>query len=254
VLQQVPHDTSAFTEGLVIIPQSSYSNSDSSNNVLVYEGTGLYGHSQLRSVDLTTGQVLQSITLNDSYFGEGIAYYEDSTGNGRIVQLTWKEQTAFIYDSSTLKAIDSFTYSTTNSNQGWGITVRNGTKFVVSDGSAYLHTWDMTTFQQQRRVQVTLRTSSTSASESATPIRRLNELEWDPYTDTILSNVWLTDVIVRIDPDTGLVLTQYDMKTLFPNRPSGTDVMNGIALVPNTKDEFWITGKKWPFMFRVRLL
>ena len=191
--------------------------------------------------------------LSSQYFGEGIAYYEDASGNGRILQLTWKKRTALVYDSDTFEVLSTFQF-TTKANEGWGVTLRqdsNGVEqFVVSDGSDSLHMWDKTTFQETSRVQVFTRESETATGIS---IRRLNELEWDPSTDTILSNVWLSDTVVRIDPESGLVTVKYDMSTLYQNRPSGTNVLNGIARVPTTNDEFWITGKHWPVMFRVRL-
>ena len=243
VLQRVPHDATAFTQGLVVTDDGR-----------CYEGTGLYGKSEVRAVDLTTGAVLHQTQLAPQYFGEGIAhYYEnaDKKNSGRIVQLTWREATAFVYDSESLSRLSSFSYQTTNSNQGWGITVRGDSQFVVSDGSEYLHFWDVAeTWAPTGRVAVVRRGETSRQS-----VRRLNELEWDPFTDTVLANVWQTDVIVRIDPESGVVLTEYDLRSLFPynQRPAGTNVLNGIAVVPGVKDEFWITGKLWPYMFRVRL-
>jgi glutamine cyclotransferase len=243
LLETVPHDASAFTQGLVVIAQG--------DNITLYEGTGLYGRSQLRIVDLPTGQVLQRYSLPSNYFGEGIAYYTTSEGDGRIVQLTWKERTAFIYDSETLELLSEFQFST-KKNEGWGITHRrNASSFVVSDGSSSLHMWDETTFSETSRVRVISKWFGLSM-----PMHNLNELEWDPFTDTILANVWRKNYLLRIDPDTGVVTNQYNLKSLFPpnERPGGADVMNGIALVPNTADEVWVTGKLWPYMFRIRLI
>jgi glutamine cyclotransferase len=215
-------------------------------------GTGLYGKSQLRIVDLPTGQVLQQYQLPSNYFGEGIAYYTTSEGDGRIVQLTWKSRTAFIYDSETLELLSDFQFST-KENEGWGITHRrNASSFVVSDGSSYLHMWDETTFSETKRVRVISKRFGLSI-----PMSRLNELEWDPSTDTILANVWYKNYLLRINPDTGLVTHRYDLRSLFPPRERERprdDVMNGIALVPNAADEVWVTGKLWPYMFRIRLI
>jgi glutamine cyclotransferase len=189
--------------------------------------------------------------LPSKYFGEGTAYYTTSEGDGRIVQLTWKEQTAFIYDSKTFKLLTDFQFST-KTNEGWGITHRRkASSFVVSDGSGYLHMWDERNFSETTRVRVTLNRFGFSI-----PMSWLNELEWDPSTDTILANVWYFNYLLRIDPDTGFVTNLYNLRSLFPpnERPEGADVMNGVALVPNAADEVWVTGKFWPYMFRIRLI
>ncbi|GAX26566.1 hypothetical protein FisN_21Lh034 [Fistulifera solaris] len=246
LLETVPHDPDAFTQGLVIVARDN-------NQHELYEGTGLYGESDVRRIDIMTGNVLLQTKLSDSYFGEGITYYETESGEARIVQLTWQEGVAFVYDSQTLQPISNITFSTTR-NEGWGITGRekDGNKmFVVSDGSSYLHFWNQSDFVEFRRVQVT---SRESLEDDPNAVNNLNELEWDPTTDTILANVWYSDTIQRIDPDTGLVTVDYDLSTLYPNRDVTSDVLNGIALVPDTSDEYWVTGKLWPNMFRIRLI
>ncbi len=246
LLETVPHDPDAFTQGLVFVPRDN-------NQHELYEGTGLYGESDVRRVDLLTGNVLVQTELSDSYFGEGITYYETESGEGRIVQLTWQEGTVFVYDSQTLQPLANRTFSTTR-NEGWGITGRekDGNKmFVVSDGSSYLHFWNQLDFVEFRRVQVT---SRENLEDDPNAVNNLNELEWDPTTDTILANVWYSDTIQRIDPDTGLVTVEYDLSTLYSDRDVTSDVFNGIALVPGTSDEYWVTGKLWPNMFRIRLI
>lgn len=244
-METVPHDSTAFTQGLVVVSRGN-------NEFDLFEGTGQYGQSDVRQVDLPTGNILLKTELPNIYFGEGITYYETPSGEGRLVQLTWQEEIAFIYDSETLEQISNFTFSTTL-NEGWGITLRqmDGEEmFVVSDGSSYLHFWNQSTYAEFRRVQVTSRTDPESTS---TPVRYLNELEWDPTTDTILSNVWYSDMIQRIDPATGFVIARYDLSSLYPDRPSISATLNGIALVPGTRDQIWVTGKLWPNMFRIRL-
>jgi glutamine cyclotransferase len=149
--------------------------------------------------------------------------------------------------------MESRTFHTTT-NEGWGITYRPDThEFFVSDGSHYLHTWDADTFQETARVAVTFQLPQ---HEAAKDINYLNELEWDPATNTVLANVWYQDVLLRIHPDTGFVSTLYSMHNLYPNREKGNDaVLNGIALTDGANtDEFWVTGKWWPSMFRVRLV
>lgn len=253
MLEAVDHDPSAFTQGLVLAEKDGLTT--------LYEGTGLYSKSSIRIVDLPTGKVRKQTDLDPQFFGEGVAYYEDQEGNGRLVQLTWKSQLAFIYDSSTLEKLDQFKFTTEN-DEGWGITLRatpkngdgvslNYTHFVVSDGSSYLHRWDSNWDEVGERVKVHTKKSDNGRAKA---VDQINELEWDPATDTILANVWKTDTILRINPDSGLVEAQYDLSELYPNKPATSNVLNGIARVPGSLDEFWLTGKLWPVMFRVRLI
>ena len=149
LLETVPHDPDAFTQGLVVVARDN-------NQHELYEGTGLYGESDVRRVDFPTGDVLLKTELPSIYFGEGIAYYETDSGEGRIVQLTWQEGLVFIYDSQTLERVSSATFSTTL-NEGWGITARQKDgdgMFVVSDGSSYLHFWNQSNLAEFRRMQV----------------------------------------------------------------------------------------------------
>jgi glutamine cyclotransferase len=239
VLQTIPHDPNAWTQGLVA----------SSDGLTLYEGTGLYGESNLRKIDVTTGQIVQqSTTLPEQYFGEGIALYTDENNNSRIIQLTWKEKTGFIYNRDTLTQVSSFSFSTKR-NQGWGITVRKNT-FIVSDGSRVLHIWDQSTLQEIKRVRV----GQFFPFPIAVPL--LNELEYDPISDTLLANVLGTKRIVRIDPETGRVLAQYNLRPLYTKlteQYSNVGALNGIALVPGTEDQYWVTGKWWPEMYKVEM-
>lgn len=231
LLETVPHDPTAFTQGLVAL-------SDQNNKVLLYEGTGLYGQSEIRQVDLKSGSVIQSHALSNQYFGEGITYFTEN-GQGRLLQLTWKSKTGFVYDSSTLDPLGKFSFTTTN-NEGWGITTTPN-YFVVSDGSSYLHLWSKSTLKEVRKVQVKMR----KQGSSSTSIQRINEIEWDSITNTVLANVWFRDIILRIDLETGFVQTIYDLANLFPviERPASADVLNGIALVPNSPGQIWVTGE-----------
>lgn len=245
LLEVVPHDQTAFTQGLQTLDRGA------GLAPTVYEGTGLYGRSDVRIVELSTGKVLQRTPLPARFFGEGVTFYTTPEGSARLLQLTWKERTCFVYNSDTLELLGNFTFATTN-KEGWGITYRQFTStFVVSDGSSFLHIWDSTTFQQIKRVRI-LRESAGKLSS----VNRINELEWDPKTDTILANRWHTNELYRINPDSGFVVAVYDMSTLYPlrDRPRNADVMNGVALVPGYPDQVWLTGKLWPHMFRVRLI
>lgn len=239
LLETVPHDSSAFTQGLLI------------ENGTLYEGTGLYqGRSNVRIVDLASGSVLLQTDLEDEYFGEGIAYYPDKeTGEGRIIQLTWREQTGFIYNASNLERLETFTYST-HTSEGWGISyIAERHEFFVTDGSHYLITWDADTREETSRIPVMMR----YINQDEQRLKWLNELEYDPFTNTVLANVWQKDVLARIDARRGFVTTIYGLSGLFVDRPQGADVLNGIALT-DKPNELWVTGKWWPNMYRIRLL
>lgn len=219
---------------------------------VLYEGTGLYGRSDVRTVNLTTGSVIRKRTIDPMYFGEGIAVVDD-----RVIQLTWKERTGFLYRASDLQFQSSFTYSTTN-GEGWGITY-DGTNLIVSDGSEYLMWWDPVRFTETRRVRV--------LDESGRPVRYLNELEW--VCGEVFANQWQTDYIFRIDPVSGRVIQRLDMSQLYPRsqRTVNEDVLNGIAVDPSTVlwnasesgatdsaipgVRVFVTGKKWRYLFEL---
>ncbi|KAL3929788.1 MAG: hypothetical protein SGBAC_012058 [Bacillariaceae sp.] len=237
ILQVVDHDSTAFTQGL-------YYHQDTG---LLTEGTGIYGRSLVRIWDPLTGQVLKETpSLDSEFFGEGVAWYVDQDGNERFIQLTWKAQRAFIYDTD-LNLLQSFSYNQrTTTNQGWGITFDPVEKiFYVSDGSRYIHVWDLN-FELVRKFEVTWRQEDT---ETNTPVVDLNELEWDPTSKTILSNVWYKDYIVRIWPGTGKVIQVFDMSTL---QSGGGNVLNGIA--QHSANKWWITGKEWRNLYLIEFL
>lgn len=221
VVNAYPHDPAAFTQGLV------YADS------VLYEGTGLYGQSTLRRVKLETGEVLASRSLPGQYFGEGIAVVRDS-----VYQITWRSGEGFVYRKDDFGPVGSVTYAT----EGWGLTW-DGSRLVMSDGSATLYFRDPNTFQETGRVTVT---------DLAGPVQRLNELE---YIDgEIYANVWFTDRIARIDPATGRVLSWIDLTGLLDpsERPSADAVLNGIAYDPVGKRLF-VTGKWWPWLFEIEV-
>ena len=167
VLDVLPHDPNAFTQGLIF------------TDSVFYEGTGLNGRSSLRKVDPATGQVLQQQDLSAEFFGEGITLFGD-----KLYQLSWKNQTGFVYDPETFTELRRFNYPT----EGWGIT-QDGERLIVSDGTPVLYFWDPLTLQETGRITVTFQGQL---------VAQLNELE---YIDgEIWANIWQTDYVVRIDP------------------------------------------------------
>ncbi|MCB0061488.1 MAG: glutaminyl-peptide cyclotransferase [Caldilineaceae bacterium] len=228
VVATFPHDANAFTQGLLF------------DGDILYEGTGLYGESSLRRVELATGTVEQQIALPEQYFGEGIALIGD-----RIFQLTWREQTGFIFDKISFEQIGQFTYQT----EGWGLTY-DGSNLILSDGSDQLYTIDPTSMAVTDQVSVTY---FDGADQQRKPLVRLNELEF--INGEIFANIWQTNFIVRITPETGNVTGIIDLSGLLPaeDYTASTDVLNGIAYHPAT-DQLYVTGKKWPKLFEIRLI
>nr|WP_189209992.1 MULTISPECIES: glutaminyl-peptide cyclotransferase [Actinokineospora] len=219
VVAEIPHDPTAFTQGLELV------------DGVLYEGTGLVGRSELRATDPATGQVRARTALPGDLFGEGITVVGD-----RIWQLTWQHGVAIERDRESLAELRRVTYP----GEGWGL-CHDGERLVMSDGSATLTFRDPETFEPVGTVDV---------HHDGEPVLRLNELEC--VDGSVYANVWQTDRIVRIDPGTGAVTAVVDMSGLLsPDERAATDVLNGIAHVPGT-DEFLVTGKLWPSMFRVR--
>lgn len=222
VVQAFPHDRDAFTQGLAI------------DEGTLYEGTGMYGASELRRVDLATGEVQQRARLDPSYWGEGITVFGD-----RIIQLTWQSQVGLVYDRATFELLGSFSYPT----EGWGLT-DDGERLIMSDGTDTLRFLDPETFAEIGRVQV---------SDASGPVSRLNELE---YIDgEVYANVWQSDRIARIDPATGRVTGWIDLSGLLTeeDRTQRVDVLNGIAHDAET-GQLYVTGKWWPKLFEIELV
>jgi glutamine cyclotransferase len=245
VLEVIAHDPQAFTQGLEYDPLHGY----------FVESTGGYGTSDVR-LWKTDGTLVNQHKLDEKYFGEGLCVYHNATSKfhpERILQLTWKEQTAFIYDLKTLELLEEFSYKTSTS-EGWGIAYdAERHEFYVSDGSEYIHVWNADTLEELRKFPVTWRRHITDDSRTS---QHLNELEWDAQTRTLLANVWYQNVILRIDPMAGQVLTIYDFTELYPmaDRTPQSDCLNGIAWANRDNGEVWVTGKWWPHMYRVQLL
>lgn len=221
VIATWPHDPEAFTQGLSFV------------NGRLFEGTGLNGHSALREVDLKSGRVVREVRLNEKYFGEGTTIL-----NGKAYQLTWKNQTGFVYNLETFKVEKEFSYP----SEGWGLTT-DGKSLILSDGTDEIRFLDPETFAVRRTIHV---------ANQGTPIKNLNELEY--IKGEIYANVWQTNWIIRIDPDTGALLGVINLSRLLAREdytPS-TDVLNGIAYDAEA-DRLFVTGKKWPKLFEIRL-
>lgn len=229
VVGTIPSDENAFTQGLTY------------GNGKLYLSTGINGHSTVREISKMDGQrTLDNIDLADEYFGEGLAFYKN-----KLIQLTWKKRTGFIYETEPkLALIKTFTFETTR-NEGWGITYDESKKqFIVSDGSEYLHFWDEDTLQETHKVAV---------FDTMGKVRNLNELEYYDK-DRIMANKWYTDLIYIINIKSGQVEEVIDFSTLWPRseRGDGADVFNGISVYDN--GEFLVTGKLWPLMYRIKFI
>jgi glutamine cyclotransferase len=226
IVHTFPHDSAAFTQGLAY------------RDGFLYEGTGLKGASSLRKSRLETGEVLQRIDLAPDLFGEGITLYKDV-----ILQLTWLSQTGFVYDANDFRLLRRFYYK----GEGWGLATNgapNSNEVFMSDGTAEIRVLDATTLTEKRRFTV---------RDGDTPIDQLNELEY--VEGEILANVWQSDRIARISPQTGRVLGWIDLTGLLNPmyRRDGGAVLNGIAYDAVHKRLF-VTGKLWPTVFEIRLV
>ena len=221
VLSTRPHDPEAFTQGLVL------------DGDTMYESTGLNGKSSLRQVDPRTGKVKRKLDVPSEYFAEGLALVD-----GRLIQLTWQEEKAFVYNRADFKKVGEFRYD----GEGWGL-CWDGTRLAMSDGSDRLTFRDPKTFAVQSILNVTL---------AGQPAKELNELEC--VDGVVYANVWRTEDILRIDPKDGRVTAVIDASGLLtPEEKQKADVLNGIAWNPKTKT-FLITGKLWPKMFEVQFV
>jgi glutaminyl-peptide cyclotransferase len=217
VVREYPHDTEAFTQGLVFV------------DGFLYEGTGLEGHSSLRLVDLETGAVLKKVNLPDEYFGEGIAVVDN-----RIIQLTWQSNIGFVYDKVSLKLIGNFSYPT----EGWGLTY-NGNHLIMSDGTSNLYFLDPETFERVGQVIVL---------DGTNPVTRLNELEY--IKGYIYANIWLKEKIAIINPQTGQIEAWIDLTGL---ESTIINQANGIAY-DQLNDRLFVTGKNWPKLYEIKIV
>lgn len=221
VLETLPHDPNAFTQGFEI------------SDGILYEGTGLRGRSMLRATDVASGTEVATADLPPDLFGEGITVTETS-----VWQLTWQAGIAIERDPETLAERRRVRYQ----GEGWGLCYQEERdRLVMSDGSGALTFRDSATFEPLDTVTVRW---------ADRDVHRLNELEC--VGDLVYANVWQTDTILRIDPGQGSVTAEIDASGLLsPGQRGEAGVLNGIAAIPG-RDEFLLTGKLWPSMFRVR--
>lgn len=220
IIQTYYHDPNAFTQGLVY------------DNGFLYEGTGEYGQSTLRRVCLENGSVLQQTRMDDSLFGEGVTVWKD-----RIIQLTWQSGLGLVYGKENLTEIRRFSYQT----EGWGLT-SDGRQLIMSDGTEALHFLDPETCRETGQIRVMC---------NGVPVAGLNELEY--INGEIYADVWPTNWIAIISPETGDVLGAVDLCGLLPKTDArGVDVLNGIAYDPK-EGRLFVTGKLWPKLFRIEL-
>jgi glutamine cyclotransferase len=221
IVHVYPHDREAFTQGLQFVDGA------------LYEGTGLNGRSSIRKVELETGKVLQKRSVPEEHFGEGITVWKSD-----LIELTWQSHVALVYDRTTFEPKKRFPYP----GEGWGLT-HDGTNLIMSDGSDELRVLDPVTFSEKRRIKVTA---------AGAPLRNLNELE--SVKGEIFANIWQTDYVARIAPDTGKVSGYIDLRGLLtPAERAKTDVLNGIAY-DEKQDRLFVTGKLWPKLFEIKIV
>lgn len=222
IISTFPHDTSSFTEGLLIYKDK------------MYETTGLEEKSKLMEVDVKTGKASRSINLDKKYFGEGLVIINDT-----VYQLTYQTQVGFMYSLKDFKKLSEFKYEM---KEGWGMTT-DGKNIIASDGSSNLYFYEPGTFKLVK-IQ--------AATESDGPAVNINELE---YIDGfIYANQWQYPYILKIDPNTGIVVAKADLtkiieriKSIYPK----ADVLNGIAYDRTTK-KIYVTGKNWPELYEMQ--
>jgi glutaminyl-peptide cyclotransferase len=221
VIERVDHATDAFTEGWCFVGDR------------LFESVGLTGHSEVREVNPRNGAILKSVALPADEFGEGLACTPDG-----LTQLTWQSGRVFRWSLDLVAGPGGMI-----EGEGWGLTT-DGTSLYQSDGSAQIQVRDPKGLGVQRVIRV---------SRDGKPVEELNELEW--IDGRLWANVWHSTEIVRIDPATGLVDRHVDLSALVPNGlTDADDVLNGIAHQPGDPvNQLWVTGKRWPTAFKIRL-
>lgn len=228
IVRSYPHDTGSYTQGLFW------------HDGFLYESTGEYGRSAMKKTVPDTGKAILRTGLESKYFGEGATLLD-----GKIYQLTWLEETLFVYDAATLKETGTFSYS----GEGWGLAT-DGRKLYMSDGSANITVRDPATFRTERVISV---------RNGGSPVEEINELEW--IDGKIWANLYITDPrrmtspqIVIIDPATGNIEGIIDFSGIYTQLAVTpmTDVMNGIAHDPAT-GRIFVTGKRWNKLFEIEI-
>lgn len=220
VVENYPHDENAFCQGLVF------------DGKKLYESTGQYGQSSVRQVDLATGNVERQLKLNRQIFTEGLTLVD-----GKLYQLTWKQQVGFIYDAKTMQPVGRFRYN----GEGWGLT-HDGKDFIMSDGSDKLRFLNAKSFRAFKTLRV---------KEGRNKISKLNELEY--VNGKIYANIWYSNRIAIIEPTTGEVSGWIDLKGLCKEPLGNESVLNGIAY-DQASDRLFVTGKNWPKLYEIKIV
>ena len=226
IVAAYPHDTSSFTQGLVVYEGR------------LLEGTGNKGKSRLMEIDLATGRIVKKVDLDPSLFGEGITVLHDT-----VYQLTWQEHRVLVYEAKSLRKIRELPLQI----EGWGLT-NDGKNLIATDGSSNLYFFEAQSFRLLRTQGVT---------EDGNPAGNLNELEY--INGFIYANQWQMKTILKIDPQSGQVVARLDFSDLvnrvqakIPQLDTGQDaVLNGIAY-DSTTNKIFITGKNWPELYEVQ--
>ncbi|HAY82112.1 MAG TPA: glutamine cyclotransferase [Planctomycetaceae bacterium] len=218
VVNTYPHDRHAFSQGLDF------------DGKTLFESTGKYGRSTVRRVNLETGKVEKQLQLDPRLFGEGLTLCND-----KVIQLTWRHRLGYVYDAKTLKPLRTFRYD----GEGWGLTY-DGDHLIMSDGSDKLRFLDPISFAHVRTIRV---------KDGVRSVRDLNELEF--VNGEVLANIWHSDRIAMISPETGKVTGWIDLSGLL-SKPLGPEsVLNGIAYEDG---RLFVTGKNWPQLFEIELV
>ena len=228
IVKTFKHDSKAFTQGLVF------------HNGFLYESTGQKGDSTVRKVEINSGRVLQKQDLSDDYFAEGMTILND-----RIYQVTWQENTAFVYDVNDFKLLKELKYQ----GEGWGLT-DDGTNLIMSDGTHVIRIVEPETFRTTRTLVV--------LDENGKPLLNLNELEY--VKGEIWANVWHSEQIgkpnhiARIDQNSGKLLGWINLQGISPDdvERDNENTLNGIAY-DETGDRIFVTGKKWRNLYEIKL-
>jgi glutamine cyclotransferase len=253
LVESYPHDHKAFTQGLFV------------HNGYFYESTGLHKETSIRKVNIKTGKVEKIYTFKDpKYFGEGIDLW-----NGQIVMLTWQESEIFFFDLETFEIVRTAKLPPTTRNEGWGL-CNNGTHFIFSDGSEFLHYWDPATMTETHRLRVRVLSASPlfilptrhpprmQVTYHGKPVPKLNELEF--VDGMVLANIWYDDHVAVIDPETAEVKKMWNFKRLHTEEKQKSqqthnkyriDCLNGIAFDKATS-MLYLTGKWWGTMFALK--
>ena len=222
ILNTYPHNIKSFTQGLIY------------HDGYMYEGTGKRGLSSLSKINLEDAEVLTTKRLNRRYFGEGIEVVDN-----KIYQLTWQSNIVFVWDKVSFEPLGTHY----NPTEGWGLAY-DGATLILSDGTSLLRFLDPETFLSQREITVTF---------NGVPLNSINELEY--INGEIWANIWQTDLIVRINPESGIVTSFLDLAGLSSETQLGSNeaVLNGIAW-DSKNERLFVTGKHWAHLFEIEVL